>query len=112
MKPPRQFSKFKTSRRSFLINSGAFATALSFLPRHVLGGPGQTSPSNKLNIAAIGAGGRGADDLEELKSENIVALCDVDWDRAAKTFQRFPKAVKYRDFRLMLEKEKGIDAVL
>jgi len=47
-----------------------------------------------------------------LKSENIVALCDVDWERAAKTFERFPNAVSYRDFRVMLEKEKGIDAVV
>src|SRR5205814_4338041 len=66
----------------------------------------------KLNLAVIGAGGRGADDLEELKSENIVALCDVDWERAGKTFERFPKAPRYREFRIMLEKEKSIDAVL
>ena len=102
----------KTSRRSFLVQSGAVAAALTIVPRHVLGADGQQTPNSKLNIGVIGSGGRGADDLQELKSENIVALCDVDWDRAAKTFERFPKAVKYRDFRVMLDKEKGIDAVL
>jgi predicted dehydrogenase len=112
MKLQHQPFRAKTSRRSFLVNSGAFATALTIVPRHVLAGAGQTSPNSKLNLAVIGAGGRGADDLEDLKSENIVALCDVDWDRAAKTFEQFPKAAKHRDFRVMLEKEKGIDAVL
>jgi predicted dehydrogenase len=65
-----------------------------------------------LDLGVIGAGGRGADDIEELKGENIVALCDVDTDRAASTFAKYPKAVRYRDFRVMLEKEKGIDAVV
>src|SRR5258707_5306909 len=76
MKPQHKLLRAKTSRRSFLVNSGAFATALSIVPRHVLGGAGQTSPNSKLNLAVIGAGGRGADDLEDLQSENIVALCD------------------------------------
>ncbi len=58
------------------------------------------------------AGGRGDEDLEDLKSENIVALCDVDWDRAAATFRQFPNATRYRDFREMLDKEKDIDAVV
>ena len=102
----------KTSRRSFLVQSGAVAAALTIVPRHVLGADRQQTPNSKLNIGVIGSGGRGADDLQELKSENIVALFDVDWDRAAKTFERFPKAAKYRDFRVMLEKEKGIDAGL
>ena len=105
-------AKSPISRRSFLANSGVLATALTILPRYVVGGAGQPTPNSKLNLAVIGAGGRGADDLAELKSENIVALCDVDWDRAAKTFANFPKAARYRDFRIMLEKEKGIDAVL
>ncbi|MHB8522497.1 MAG: Gfo/Idh/MocA family protein [Limisphaerales bacterium] len=100
------------SRRSFLARSSAAVAAITIVPRQVLGGPGNTSPNDKLNLGVIGAGGRGADDLEELKSENIVALCDVDWERAAKTFERFPRATKYRDFRVMLDKEKGIDAVL
>jgi predicted dehydrogenase len=111
MKIQRNSSQ-KVSRRAFLGQTSAIAGAITIVPRHVLGGAGVAPPNSKLNLAVIGAGGRGADDIEELKTENIVALCDVDWDRAAKTFQRFPNAAKYRDFRLMLEKEKGIDAVL
>src|ERR1051326_4891508 len=111
MKIQRNSSQ-KFSRRALLGQASAIAGAITIVPRHVLGGAGVAPPNSKLNLAVIGAGGRGADDIEELKTENIVALCDVDWDRAAKTFQRFPNAAKYRDFRLMLEKERGIDAVL
>ncbi len=74
--------------------------------------PAQKTPSETLNIGVIGVGGRGADDLEGVKSENIVALCDVDWDRAAGTFAKYPQATKHRDFRRMLEQEKGLDAVV
>ena len=77
------------------------------LPRHVLGGPNE-----KLNIAGIGIGGQGASDLHDVNSENIVALCDVDWDYAAKTFANYPKAKRYKDYREMLDKEKNIDAVV
>lgn len=100
------------SRRTFLART--MATTLPFLvvPRHVLGGVGQTPPSEKLNIAVIGAGGRGAEDLKQLSDQNIVALCDVDDERAADSFKAFPDAKKYRDFRVMLEKEKGVDAVV
>src|SRR5438093_163651 len=75
MKSPSQFSHAKISRRSFLANASVVATAVTIAPRAVFGGPGQSSPNRKLNVGVIGAGGRGADDLEELKSENIVALC-------------------------------------
>jgi predicted dehydrogenase len=99
------------SRRQFL--SGAAATAaFTIVPRHVLGGTGHTPPSEKLSIAVIGVGGRGGDNLRELETENIVALCDVDDGRAAEAFNRCPNAKKYRDFRRMLEKEKNIDAVV
>ncbi|KPK78143.1 MAG: hypothetical protein AMJ79_00750 [Phycisphaerae bacterium SM23_30] len=82
------------------------------VPRHVLGGPGHTPPSEKLNIAGIGVGGQGKSDLENLRSENIVALCDVDQEYAAKTFKAFPQAKVYNDFRIMLEEQKDIDAVV
>jgi predicted dehydrogenase len=98
------------SRRDFLTSTAAMA-AFTIVPRHVLGGPGRTPPSEKLNIAAIGAGGKGRGDIGAVRSENIVALCDVDDEKAAETFEEFPKAKKYRDFRKMLEKEKNIDAV-
>jgi len=87
--------------------------AFTIVPRYVLGGPGNTPPSEKLNIAGIGIGGRGADVLRSLESQNIVALCDVDWGYAAGTFRRYPNTKKYRDFRKMLdEEEKNIDAVM
>ena len=99
------------SRRAFLGGSAA-AAAMTIVPASVLGGPGRTPPSEKLNIAGIGVGGQGRWDLDNLNSENVVALCDVDWARAADTFKTYPKAKKYRDFRVMLAKEKGIDAVV
>jgi predicted dehydrogenase len=103
--------KMKISRRE-LMGAAAGAAALTIVPRYVLGGPRNIPPSEKLNIAGVGIGGRGAGDLDEVSSENIVALCDVDDRHAAKTFQRYPNAVKYRDFRIMLDKQKNIDAVV
>jgi predicted dehydrogenase len=99
------------SRRSFL-GSAATAAGLVVVPRHVLGGRGYTAPSDRLNIAGIGVGGRGVDDLEGVASQNIVALCDVDDERAAPSYQRYPKAKRYRDFRRMLELDRSIDAVV
>jgi len=94
------------------MGAAAAVAAFTIVPRHVLGGPGKTPPSEKLNIAGIGVGGQGAADLNGVDSQNIVALCDVDWGHAAGTFRRYPKAKKYRDFRKMLdEEEKNIDAV-
>lgn len=71
------------------------------------------SPNEKLNIAGIGVGGRGAGDVNGSAHENIVALCDVDEKRAAQTFQRYPKAKQFKDFRKMLDEIHGqIDAVV
>ena len=71
------------------------------------------SPNNKLNIAAIGVGGMGSGNIEKCSEENIVALCDVDLKRGGKTFGAHPKAKRFRDFRVMLDKmEKEIDAVI
>ncbi len=100
------------SRRAF-IGAAAGVAAFTIVPRHVLGGPGHVPPSEKLNIAAIGAGGRGSGDIDGVSSENIVALCDVDARRASKKYEEFPNAVKYSDYRVMLEKEQNnIDAVV
>ncbi len=102
----------KIRRRDFLAGTAAIA-AFTVVPRHVLGGAGNTPPSEKINIAGIGIGGQGASDLRELESQNIVALCDVDWGYAKPTFDRYPNAKKYRDFREMLDKEdKNIDGVV
>lgn len=100
------------NRRAFLGISAAATASFMIVPRHVLGGGGQTPPSEMLNIGIIGAGGRGADDIEGVKSQNIVALCDVDERNAAESFKRFPKASRHQDFRVMLEREKGMDAVV
>jgi predicted dehydrogenase len=103
--------KKKISRRRFLTDSAAMA-AFAIVPRYVLGGPRQIPPSEKLNIAGVGVGGRGANVIDGVSSQNIIALCDVDAKHAAGTFNRFPNAKKYRDFRKMLEEEdKNIDAV-
>ncbi len=100
------------SRRQF-IGVTAGAAGLTIVPRHVVAGShGLVAPSDKLNIAGIGAGGRGVDDLEGVQSQNIVALCDVDDKSAAGSYQRYPNAKRYRDFRKMLDQEKGIDAVV
>jgi hypothetical protein len=109
-KPKRKIKEI--SRRHFLGSVGATAAAFIIVPRHVLGGPGHNPPSEKLNIAGIGVGGRGAGVLQGLESQNIVALCDVDAKHASETFKRYPNAKRYRDFRRMLDKEdKNIDAV-
>ena len=108
----RECTKRKLSRRSFM-GGAAAAAAFTIVPRHVLGGAGNTAPSEKLNIAGIGVAGRGAGDIGEVSGENIVALCDVDFGHAAGTFKKYPKARQYRDFRKMLDKEdKNIDAVI
>ncbi|HWH70504.1 MAG TPA: Gfo/Idh/MocA family oxidoreductase [Candidatus Sulfotelmatobacter sp.] len=101
----------RLNRRHFLAAT-AMASAFTILPRHVLGGPGRNGPNEKLNIAGIGIGGMGAANLQGLASQNIVALCDVDHDYAAKTFQQYPNAKRYTDFREMLEKQKDIEAVV
>jgi predicted dehydrogenase len=100
------------TRRAFLTTSASTAAGFMIAQRHVLGGPGQVAPSEKLHIGVIGSGGRGADDIEGVKSQNIVALCDVDQQRAASAQKRFPNAKTYQDFRVMLDKQKDIDAVV
>src|SRR5437867_9352988 len=75
------------SRRKFLTEVAAGGAACAIVPRHVLG-RGFTPPSDTLNIAGVGVGGMGRNNLINLASQNIVALCDVDWDYATKSFER------------------------
>lgn len=99
-------------RREFLGAAGAVA-AFTVVPSHVLAGAAGQRPSDKLNLAAIGVGGMGASNINACSTENFVALCDVDDNYAAKVFNRFPDAKKYKDFRVMLDKEdKNIDGVV
>jgi predicted dehydrogenase len=100
------------TRRNFLRASAGTFAAVTIVPRHVLG-RGVTPPSDRLNIAGIGAGGMGGGDINSVSGgNNIVALCDVDLRRAS-TIKKFPKAKVYRDFRKMFdEMEDKIDAVV
>ncbi len=99
------------SRRTF-VGGVAAAAGIMIVPRHVLGGPGYQAPSDKLNIATVGVSGMGSSNTGRCAHENIVALCDVDDERSAKIYQTYPSAKTYRDFRVMLEKQKDIDAVI
>ena len=105
----------RIARREFVKQSAAIAgaaTAFTMVPRHVLGGPRQIPPSEKMNVAGVGIGGMGAGNLRALESENIVALCDVDPNHARGTIQRYPQAKFYVDYREMLDKQKDIDGVV
>lgn len=104
----------KISRRDFLRTSAVGIAGLTVVPATVLGKKnGHIAPSDKLNIAAVGVGGMGSANLKRLTSENIVALCDTDWKYAGKTFEAFPNARKFWDFRTMYDQmDKQIDAVL
>lgn len=103
----------ENSRRSFIKTLGFAAGSFYIVPRHVLG-KGFLAPSDKVNIAGIGCGGKGWSDLMSSwnkGSENIVALCDVDFNVAKNAAEKWPNAKRYSDFRELLDKEKGIDAV-
>ena len=99
------------TRRDFLRSAARTGSGLVILSnsRLVRG----TEANERLNIAGIGVGGRGAADINGVAGENMVALCDVDHKRAAKTFERFGDARRYKDFRRMLEEiHDKIDAVV
>lgn len=99
------------TRRDLLASAGA-AAAFTIVPRYVLGGPGHTAPSAKLNIAHIGVGGRGGAQLHGCAGENTIAMVDVDESKAGGNFNKFPAAKKYKDFRAMFdEMTDKIDAV-
>ena len=103
------------TRRSFLRRSAAAAAAFTIAPNTILGkSHGYTAPSDKLNIAAVGIGGMGHANINNVKkTENIVALCDVDWKYAKGVFDELPNAKKYYDYRKMYdEMGKDIDAVI
>ena len=125
-------SDSNVTRRDFVAGTSKAALGAIILPRFVLGGPGYQAPSDTMNVAIVGFGGMGSTNALELaKTENIVAICDVDMAYAAKQVagklngrdnqptpegqklsDQFAKAKKYADFREMLDKEKGIDGVV
>lgn len=103
------------SRRYFFYGSllAGAVPAAGFGSQASLFRAGYKSPNEKLNIAAIGAGGKGYSDINGCATENIVAMADPDDKRAERTYAQFPKVPKYKDFRQMLDKEaRNIDAVL
>ena len=122
----------RLTRRNFVQDASTLALGGMIVPRHVLGGVGYQAPSDTLNIAIVGAGGRGNDNAQELGTENIVAVCDVDFDlvtskvggltaagrdgtarpKVMRWQEQFASATRYSDFREMLEKQSNIDAVL
>src|SRR4051812_13674841 len=101
------------SRRKFLSSSSIAASALA-LGAYVNPAAAQQSksPNERLRIAGVGTTSRAGEDLKQLASQDIVALADVDDNLMAKGSALYPNARKYRDFRVMLEKEAAnIDAV-
>ena len=105
----------KFTRREFLKTGGLALAGLTIAPSSILGrSHGHIPPTDKLNIAAVGIGGMGHTNINNVKNtENIVALCDVDWRYAKGVFDEFPKAKKYWDYRKMYEEMgKSIDAVI
>ena len=102
------------SRRGFIGTSSMALAGITIVPRHAVSGLGHIAPSDKLNIAGVGISGMGRVNLENVaKTENIAALCDVDWrEPTVKIFKTYPGAKQYKDFRVMLDKQKDIDAVI
>jgi len=123
-------SRRKVSRRDFVAGTGRAALSAMILPRHVLG-RGFQAPSDTLNVAIVGAGGMGMSNAENLGSENIVAVCDVDFGYVERSMvgrdknrdgsarpegirmqEQFGKAKRYADWRELLDKQKDLDGVL
>ncbi len=103
-------SRTPLTRRRFLKTTATAATAFTILRA---GSARSYAANERLNIAAIGVSGQGAGDIENLKSQNIVALCDVDWRHAAGTFKKFPDAKRFKDYRQLFDTMAGqFDAVI
>jgi predicted dehydrogenase len=105
--------RIQSSRRTFLKTAGVLSAGITIIPNHTVSGLGHKAPSDKLNIAGVGIGGKGHPNLKAMATENIVALCDVDWKYANSCFNDFPDAKKYQDWRKMFDDMgKSIDAVM
>ncbi|MEM0992782.1 MAG: Gfo/Idh/MocA family oxidoreductase [Bacteroidota bacterium] len=109
-----QQNKTNSTRRQFIKATATAASTFLIVPRHVLG-KGYIAPSDTVNLAAIGAGGKGFSDISHAASKGggkVVALCDVDSNNATKAREKFKRAKFYKDFRKMIEEMKDdIDAV-
>src|SRR5579872_5633525 len=98
------------NRRQFIYTTALAAGSIAVSSYAAPKAP-RKSPNEKLDVGIIGTAGKGGEDSQGLSGENIVALCDVDADSLARAQKKWPKARCYRDYRVMLEKEKGVDAV-
>lgn len=102
----------RISRRAFLSSVLPAAAAVQIVPRHIIAASGQTPPSEKINVAIVGVGGRGWASVEGLRHENFTAFCEVDLVRGEQALRTFPNVPVYSDYRRMFdEREKEIDAV-
>ncbi len=112
-KPERSKEASKVSRRKFVASSAIAAAGLTILPSGIISARGRIAPSDKLNIAGVGIGGMGHSNIDNMNSQNIVALCDVDWAYAKGAFEDYPNAKKFKDFRKMFDTMSSeIDAVV
>jgi predicted dehydrogenase len=121
MAPNEETPKGGLTRREFLGTAAAAAAGFMVVPRRVLGGPGYTAPSDRLNIGCVAVGGRGFADATAASTENVVALCDVDDSKMADFLksdrhpadkkEMYDKAHTYRDWRKMLDAEKDLNAI-
>ncbi len=103
------------NRRKFIYGTGMGVALFNILPGSLLRGAEKLSPNEKLNVAGIGIGSRGGADVDEVAGlgHNMVALCDVDENYAAKEFAKYPNAKRFTDYRRMLDQMgKEIDAVV
>jgi predicted dehydrogenase len=110
---PEQRRASQISRRQFIkYTSLATGAVVSIAVPGCATRPRRIAANEKLNIAVIGAGGKGASDTDSVASENIVALCDVDQKTLDARGQKYPNAQLFKDYRKMLEQVKNIDAVI
>ena len=106
-------NKKKDARRSFIKKTTIAGLGISIVPSHVIAGLGYRAPSDKLNIVGVGVGGKGYPNLRAMNTENIIGLCDIDWNYSRPCFKAFPKAKKYYDWRIMFDAlGNSMDAVV
>lgn len=111
MSKPDSSPDFPMTRRRFIYTTALATGATLVTGPTFAAAPRKLSANDKLNIGAVGCGGKGGGDIRCCSSENIVALCDVNENAAREARSRFPNAKFYKDYREMLEKEKSLDAV-
>ena len=106
-------AKSKQTRRNFVKQSLAAGAGFYIVPSTVVGGLGHRAPSDKMNIVGVGVGGKGRNNLGAMNTENIIGLCDIDWNYSAPCFNDFPKAKRYFDWRRMFDElGSSIDGVV